>query len=139
MISRGAMLRSIKMSTIGLGFVVVLLGISVWLAATNPTTDDYGDFLEVMLGQALDRMQQAGTAREHAEIRDLLRSQGKKIIKSVVQPNTVRHNYGFFSVFRTRVLDVRLEVLGVANHFYPGEDLEGISRKLGQIMLAPRQ
>ncbi len=131
------MLRSIKMSTIGLAFVVVLLGVCVWLAATNPTTDDYGAFLEVMLGQALDRMQQADSPREHAEIRNLLRSQGKQIIKSVVRPNTVRHNYGLFSVFKTRVLEFRLEVVGVGNQFFPGEDVEEISRKLGQLMLAP--
>jgi len=137
MISRVSVFRNVKLSTIGLAFVVVLLGICVWLAATNPTTDDYGVFLEGMLGQALDRMQQQGTPREHAEIRDLLRSQGKHIIKSVVRPNTVRHNYGLFSVFKTRVLDFRLEVVGIGNHFFPGEDVEEISRKFGQLMLAP--
>lgn len=131
------MLQSIKMSTIGLAVVVVLLGVCVWLAATNPTTDDYGVFLEVMLGQALDRMEQAGSPREHAEIRDLLRSQGKQIIKSVVRPNTIRHNYGLFSIFETRVIEFRLEVVGFSNHFFPGEDVEAVSRKLGQLMLAP--
>lgn len=131
------MLKSISMSTIGLAVVVVLLGVCVWLAATNPTTDDYGVFLEVMLGQALDRMEQAGSPREHAEIRDLLRSQGKQIIKSVVRPNTIRHNYGLFSIFETRVIEFRLEVVGFSNHFFPGEDVEAVSRKLGQLMLAP--
>ena len=131
------MLQSINMSTIGLAVVVVLLGVCVWLAATNPTTDDYGVFLEVMLGEALDRMEQADSPREHAEIRDLLRSQGKQIIKSVVRPNTIRHNYGLFSIFETRVLEFRLEVVGLSNHFFPGEDVEDLSRKLGQLMLAP--
>jgi len=131
------MVKSINMSTIGLAVVVVLLGVCVWLAATNPTTDDYGVFLEVMLGEALDRMEQADSPREHAEIRDLLRSQGKQIIKSVVRPNTIRHNYGLFSIFETRVLEFRLEVVGLSNHFFPGEDVEDLSRKLGQLMLAP--
>ncbi len=131
------MLKSINMSTIGLAVVVVLLGVCVWLAATNPTTDDYGVFLEVMLGEALDRMEQASSPREHAEIRELLRSQGKQIITSVVQPNTIRHNYGLFSIFDTRVLELRLEVVGLSNHFFPGEDVEAVSRKLGQLMLAP--
>jgi len=115
--------------------IVMLLGICVALAATNPTTPDYGKFLEAALSRALDRMDQEEPAPQRKVIQDLLISQGKRVIESVVRSNTVRRNYGLFSIFETRVFDVRVVVLGVGMTFIPIDGQEDIEKKLGRLVL----
>jgi len=127
------------MNTAALAIPVVLLGICVGLAWTNPTTQDYGEYLETLISQALARTDSTESEDQEKTVRDLLKSQGKLVIKSVIRPNTARHNYGLFSIFETRAFGVRLVVLGIAGTFIPveGDNTEEVTRKLGQIMLTP--
>jgi hypothetical protein len=123
------------MKTAGLIALVVLLSVAVALAATNPTTHQYATFLETSLVRALDQMEGQETQREREVIRQLLRSQGKQVIESLTRSNTIRRSYGFFSIFETRALDVRVEVLGIGGMFFPLGDEEDLTRKLGQLVL----
>jgi len=122
-----------------LAILVVLLGICVGLAWTNPARQDYGEYLEWLIGQALVRTDSTESMYDQNTVRDLLKSQGTFVIKSVIRPNTTRRNYGLFSIFVTRAFGVRLVVLGIAGTFIPveGDDIEEVTRKLGQIMLTP--
>lgn len=108
--------------------IVIALGIGVALAATNPTTSDYGKFLEAVLNRALDRMDQMQPASQRKVVQGLLMSQGRQMIESVIRSNTVRRNYGLFSIFETRVFDVRLVVLGVGMTFVPIDGQEAIEK-----------
>jgi len=126
------------MKIVALIALVLLLGVAVLLAATNPTTEQYNAFLEASLTRALERIgedavQEATT--EKKMIQDLLRTQGKKIIQSMTRSNTIRHNYGLFSIFETTALGVRVQVVGVGSRFFPLEDEKEIVRKLGQLIL----
>ncbi|MEW6247092.1 MAG: DUF4359 domain-containing protein [Nitrospirota bacterium] len=118
--------------TLALALLTAFLGVCVALAATNPTTDDYLLFLEAKLSQALERMDQTAPSREQNLIRSVFRTQGKRLIAGVVRPNTVRRNWGLVSLFETRVLDVRVVVLGVAGRFVPIEGVEEATLKLGR-------
>ena len=122
-----------------LAILLVLLGICVGLAWTNPATQDYGEYLETLISQALAKMDSTESARQQDVVRDLLKSQGKFVITSVIRPNTTRRNYGLFSIFESRAFGVRLEVLGIGSTFIPleGDNIEEVTRKLGQIILTP--
>ncbi|MEW6543309.1 MAG: DUF4359 domain-containing protein [Nitrospirota bacterium] len=124
------------MSTGTLALIVLLLAVAVGLAATNPTMDDYGRFLETTLGQALSRIEQDQN-RQGDLVRELLRSRGKQVIDSLVKPNTSRRSYGLFTVFETRVLDSRVLVLGVARTFVPLEGVEELTLRVGRLELWP--
>lgn len=127
------------MSNIVLAILVVLLGCCVGLASTNPAAQEYDEYWERLISQALTRTDSTESTYDQNTVRDLLRSQGKFVIKSVIRPNTTRRNYGLFSIFETRALGVRLVVLAIAGTFIPveGDDIEEATRKLGQIMLTP--
>jgi len=122
-----------------LAILVVLLGICIGLAWTNPAKQDYGDYLETLLSQALAQTDSTESARQRNIVRDLLTSQGKFVIKSVIRSNTTRRNYGFFSIFESRAFGVKLVVLGVGGEFIPleGDNSEDLTRKLGQMILTP--
>ena len=120
------------MRTLGLALLTAFLGICVVLAATNPTTDDYLLFLETRLSQALERMDQTAPSREQNLIRSVFRTQGKRLIEGLVRPNTVRRNWGLASLFETRVLDVRVVVLGMAGRFVPIKGVEEATLRLGR-------
>ncbi|MGH7148166.1 MAG: DUF4359 domain-containing protein, partial [Nitrospiraceae bacterium] len=123
------------MSNAGLALVAVLLAACAGLAGTNPTTQDYEAFLVASLSRALDQMEQAETRRDREVIRQLLTTKGQQVIDVLIRSNTVRHNYGLFSIFETHVVDLRVHVVGVGNSFVPIEDVELITRKIGQLML----
>jgi hypothetical protein len=123
-------------STGTLALIVLLLAVAVGLAATNPTMDDYGRFLETTLGQALSRIEQYPNRQEDL-VRELLRSRGKQVIDSLVKPNTSRRNYGLFTIFETRVLDSWVLVLGVARTFIPLEGVEELTLRVGRLGLSP--
>lgn len=123
------------MSNTGLALVAVLLAACAGLAWTNPTTKDYQALLEVSLSRALEQMEQTETMRDRGVIRHLLKAKGQQVIGALIRSNTVRRNYGLFSIFDTRVEDVRLRVVGIANRLVPIDDVEVITRKVGQLML----
>ena len=116
--------------------IVLLLGVCVALAATNPTKEEYRTFLEAELSRALDKVDQSHT-RDAEMIRGILKSQGPKFIESIVWSNTLRRNYGLFSFFETRVLGASVSFLGIWRTFVPLTDVDELTRALGRMMLAP--
>src|SRR5687767_9262704 len=99
--------------------LVGLLGLCVALAATNPTSTEYGRFLETQLTKALGRMNPEEGTSQQKIMHDILTTQGKKVIDSLIRSNTARRDYGLFSVFTTRVLQVEVVVIGVGAQFIP--------------------
>ena len=70
-------------------FVLVgLLGMCVALAATNPTSTQYGRFLETQLTKALARMDPQESTSQQKIMREILTTQGKKVIDSLIRSNT---------------------------------------------------
>lgn len=124
-----------KISNTVLVVLVSLLTVCVTLAATNPTSAQYGRFLETVLTKALQRMDSADATSQQKVMRDILTTQGKKVIDSLIRSNTVRRDYGLFSVFTTQVFQVEVVVVGVATQFIPLESQEDLIKKLGRLML----
>jgi len=124
------------MRTSTLVAIVLTLGLCVVLAATNPTKQEYRKFLEAELARALDKVEHPQT-RDAEIVRDILRSQGPKLIESIVWNNTLRRNYGVFSLFETRALGASVSFLGVWRTFIPLTEMNDLTRALGRMMLAP--
>ncbi len=116
-----------------LGMVVAALLLAVGLAATNPTTEDYLQFVELKLTAALDRMDQTAPDREKSMLRTVFRSQKKQLLEGIVRPATERANWGFWSVYRTKVMDQEILVLGVATWFIPLRGVEEATVKIGRM------
>lgn len=121
------------MNTTRLSFLVAVLLICVGLASTNPTMDDYLEFVEARLSQALEQMDQTAPTREKEVIRAFFRTQGKRLIQGLVQPSTKRGNWGLWSMFRTRFMDTELVVLGVGGQFIPIRGVEEATGKIGRL------
>jgi hypothetical protein len=114
---------------------VSLLTLCVALAATNPTMTQYGRFLDTQLTKALARMNPEEANSQQKIMRDILATQGKKVIDSLTRSNTVRRDYGLFSIFTTRVFQVEIAVVGVGTQFIPLDSQEELIKKLGRLML----
>jgi hypothetical protein len=124
-----------KLSNTVLVVLVSLLTLCVALAATNPTMTQYGRFLDTQLTKALARMNPEEANSQQKIMRDILTTQGKKVIDSLTRSNTVRRDYGLFSIFTTRVFQVEVAVVGVGAHFIPLDSQEELIKKLGRLML----
>jgi len=124
-----------KLSNTVLVVLVSLLTLCVALAATNPTMTQYGRFLDTQLTKALARMNLEEGNSQQKIMRDILTTQGKKVIDSLTRSNTVRRDYGLFSIFTTRVFQVEVAVVGVGAHFIPLDSQEELIKKLGRLML----
>jgi hypothetical protein len=124
-----------KLSNTVLIILVSLLTLCVALAATNPTMTQYGRFLDTQLTKALARMNPEEANSQQKIMRDILMTQGKKVIDSLTRSNTVRRDYGLFSIFTTRVFQVEVAVVGVGAHFIPLDSQEELIKKLGRLML----
>ncbi|MBH0196435.1 MAG: DUF4359 domain-containing protein [Nitrospira sp.] len=120
------------MSLVRLAVIVLALTGAVGLALSNPTMDDYLLFVEQELGRAIDRMDQP-PSREQQLIRDIFRSQSKKLIAGVVRPATVRRNWGLVSQYETQVADTKVVVLGIGGQFIPIKGLEETTLKIGRM------
>jgi hypothetical protein len=129
------MANKTKISNAILIALVILLGLCVALAATNPTSTQYGRFLETQLTKALARMNPEEATSQQKIMRDILMTQGKKVIDSLIRSNTARRDYGLFSVFTTRVLQVEVVVIGIGTQFIPLDSQEDLIKKLGRLML----
>lgn len=112
--------------------LVILLAVSIGLAATNPTKNEYKGFLESQLNQLLQQIDQNAQAGDPQFIRDLLKLHGQRVINSLVSSNTTRRNFGLFSIYETQALEVRVVVVGVGNNFYPVQGDQEIIRKVAQ-------
>lgn len=120
-------------STLKLVGLVTGLSVAVWLAATNPTMDAYLRFVETRLSAEIDKMDQSTPRQERDLIKGIFRSQGSKLIESVVRPNTRRNNWGLVSLFETNVLDQPVLVLGMAGQFIPLRGIEEATVKVGRL------
>ncbi len=121
------------MSLVRLAIIVLALAGAVGLALSNPTMDDYLQFVEQELGRAIDRMDQHTPTREQQLIRDIFHSQSKKLVSGVVRPATVRRNWGLVSQYETRVADTKVVVLGIGGQFVPIKGLEEVTLKIGRM------
>ena len=124
-----------KISNTILVVLVSLLTLCVALAVTNPTMTQYGRFLDTQLTKALARMNPEEAGSQQKIMRDILTTQGKKVIDSLTRSNTVRRDYGLFSVFTTRVFQVEVAVVGVGTQFIPLDSQDELIKKLGRLML----
>jgi hypothetical protein len=121
------------MSLFRLSVVVGVLVVAVGLVLSNPTMDDYVRFVEQELSNAMDRMDQATPTREQQFIRQVFRSQSKKLLESFVRPNTARRNWGILSYFETHVADTNVVVLGLGGQFIPLQGVEEATVKIGRM------
>ena len=121
------------MSLARLAVLVVVLAGAVGLALSNPTTDDYLQFVELELNGALDRMDQGMPSQEQQVIRQVFRTQGKKLIEGIVRPATVRHNWGLLSRYETRVAETKVVVVGIGGQFIPIQGVEEATLKIGRM------
>lgn len=121
------------MSLLRLSILVVALACAIGLVLSNPTMDDYLRFIEQELGKAVDRMDQRTPTREQQFIRQIFRSQSKKLLESVVRPNTIRHNWWFVSQYETQVADTKVVVLGFGGQFIPLRGVEEVTLKIGRM------
>lgn len=116
-----------------LSILVVVLGICVGMALTNPTTESYLAFVESELGAALDRSESPGPDKERAMLRTIFRSHGHELVASVVAPHTVRRNWGLVSLYETKLLGVHIKVLGVGGRFVPLKGIDNAILRLGRL------
>ena len=110
-----------------------VLGICVTLALTNPTSQEYGTFLQAQLGLAVARMDQSLSGEERTMMQSLYETQGPKLVELVLRKYTQRRNFGLFCLFESRVLEQKVVVVGVASRFIPVEGVEEATVKLGRL------
>ena len=120
------------MSLLRLSLVVTALAVSVVLALTNPTTDQYLGFVQAELAKAMDRMDQSTPEREGTVVRNIFRRHSKELLDSMVRPHTMRQNWGVLSRFETTVLGTRVVVIGIGNQFIPVQGVDEAILTLGR-------
>ena len=120
------------MSLLRLSLAVIALTVSVLLALTNPTTDQYFDFVQGELAKAMDRMDQSTPVREGTVVRNIFRRHSQELLNSLVRPHTRRQNWGVLSRFETTILGTRVVVIGIGNRFIPVEGVDEAILTLGR-------
>lgn len=120
------------MSLLRLSLVVTVLAVSVVLALTNPTTDQYLGFVQAELAKAMDRMDQSTPEREGTVVRNIFRRHSQELLDSMVRPHTMRQNWGVLSRFETTVLGTRVVVIGIGNQFIPVEGVDEAILTIGR-------
>jgi len=120
------------MSLLRLSLVATILAVSVALALTNPTTDQYLGFVQVELAKAMDRVDQSTPEREGTVVRNIFLRHSQELLNSMVRPHTTRQNWGVLSRFETTVLGTRVVVIGIGNQFIPVEGVDEAILALGR-------
>ena len=120
------------MSLLRLSLIVAVLAVSLALAMTNPTTDQYLGFVQAELTKAIDRMDQSTPQREGTVVRNIFRRHSQELLDSMVRPHTTRQNWGILSRFETTVLGTRVVVIGIGNQFIPVEGVDEAVLTLGR-------
>ena len=120
------------MSLLRLSLFVAVLAVSVALALTNPTTDQYLGFVQAKLTKAIDRMDQSTPQREGTVVRNIFRRHSRELLDSMVRPHTTRQNWGILSRFETTVLGTRVVVIGIGTQFIPVEGVDEAILVLGR-------
>lgn len=114
------------------GILVLVLSVSVVLALSNPTMEDYLRFIEVEMIKVLDRSDPIESSRERAMIKTIFASHSRELVESVVRPRTVRRNWGLAALFETSIEDTRILVLGVGGRFIPLSGKDEVILRLGR-------
>ena len=120
------------MSLLRLSLVATALAVSVALALTNPTTDQYLGFVQAELAKAMNRMDQSTPEREGTVVRSIFHRHSQELLNSMVRPHTMRQNWGVLSRFETTVLGTRVVVIGIGNQFIPVEGVDEAILTLGR-------
>jgi len=120
------------MGLLRLSLAVTALAVSLVLALTNPTTDQYLGFIQAELTKAMDRMDQSTPEREGTVVRNIFRRHSQELLNSMVRPHTMRQNWGVLSLFETTVLGTRVVVIGIGNQFIPIEGVDEAILTLGR-------
>jgi hypothetical protein len=120
------------MSLLRLSLIVVMLTVSVVLALTNPTFDQYLGFVQGELSKAMDRMDQSTPEREGNVVRNIFRRHSQELIESMVRPHTIQQNWGVLSRFQTTILGTKVVVIGIGNQFIPIEGVDEVILTLGR-------
>lgn len=120
------------MSLLRLSLLVTALAVSVVLALTNPTMDQYLNFIQAELTKTMDRMDLSTPEREGAMVRNILRRHSQELLNTMVRPRTIRNNWGILSRFETTVLGTRVVVIGIGNRFIPIEGVDEAVLTLGR-------
>jgi hypothetical protein len=120
------------MSLLRLSLAVTVLAVSVVLALTNPTTDQYLGFIQAELTKAVDRMDQSTPEREGTVVKNIFRRHSQELLNSMVRPHTMRQNWGVLSRYETTVLGTRVVVIGIGNQFIPVEGVDEAILTLGR-------
>jgi len=121
------------MSLLRLSVVVVALACAIGLVLSNPTMEDYLRFVEQELSKAIDRMDRGTPTREQQFIRQVFQSQSRRLLESIVRPNTARQNWGIASRYETKVADTKVIVLGLGGRFIPLQGVEEATLKIGRM------
>ena len=121
------------MSLLRLVCVVVILSISLALAWTNPTMEQYLAFVQSELSHEIERMDPSTPEKEKAVVQNIFRSHGRELIQGLVRPNTRRRNWGLLSRYETKILDVHVVVLGIGGYFIPLEGVDEAVLRLGRL------
>ena len=122
------------MSLLRLAIIAVVLAGAVGLALSNPTMDNYLQFVERELGKAIDRMDKGTPTREQQFIRQVFQSQSKKLLQEVVRPHTTRQNWGLASWYETNAVNTKIVVIGIAGQFIPIKGVEEATLKIGRLV-----
>lgn len=120
------------MSLLRLSLIVAVLAVSVALALTNPTTDQYLGFVQAELTKAMNRMDRSSSEQEGAVVRSIFQRHSQELLNSMVRPHTVRQNWGVLSRFETTVLGTRIVVIGIGNQFIPIEGVDEVILAIGR-------
>lgn len=121
------------MTILRLGILVIVLSLSVGLALTNPTKDDYLDFVEIELRKAMDRSALNQSNSESAMVHSIFQSHSRELVRSFVGPRTVRRNWGLVSFYESSLFDTDILVLGVGGRFIPLKGIDEFILRLGRM------
>ena len=116
-----------------LGILVIVLSLSVGLAITNPTKDDYLDFVETELRKAMDRSALNQSNKDSAMVHSIFQSHSRELVRSFVGPRTVRRNWGLVSYYESSLFDTEILVLGVGGRFVPLKGIDESILRLGRM------
>lgn len=125
-------LNEIQDEPVGLGRLVALvlaLTGAVWLAWSNPSTDEYVQFVEAELQRVFDQAGDHVAVQDRRLLLEIVGPDSRQLVESFVRLATTRHNWGLFSRYETVMGETKVVVLGVSGRFIPLSGVEEESLK----------
>ncbi|WP_455245941.1 DUF4359 domain-containing protein [Petrachloros mirabilis] len=121
------------MSLVHLTLLVIVLSLCVGLVLGNPQMDHYLNFVEMELNKAIDRSDPSQPAREQQMLQAVFKAHSHELVQSFIPRYTVRKNFGFASLYETKIDDSSFLVLGVGGQFVPLKGKDEVILKLGRM------